>query len=189
MSPFSYRNMDLYNALDAQYIETNELGYNEYIDDIDDIVDEIAEHNARYINEEIDLQTNEYVIGAATYFPNTDAIVVASTVSVSTLLAYHIEDIQFYLAEYSCMYHRDMLLPEVHIIKIFINPDGVYTCILKTFWIKWIQRAWKKQYAKRKELLHARSNLLAQIYFEVHGSYPPMLQNIPSIHGLLRTIL
>jgi hypothetical protein len=163
-------------------------GNRDITDDIDDIVDEIAEHNALYENEENALQQGEYCIGAAMHFPHENEIVVSTTVSSQTLMAFDIEDIQFYLSEYSCISHRDNILPEVHIMKVHIKPDGLYSTILKTFWIKWIQRAWKTQFAKRCKILRLRSSLHAQRYFEMHGQYPHVLKNIPTIHGILAPI-
>jgi hypothetical protein len=184
MSPFqpTSNNSDHYG-------ESIELEpYHGNMDDIDDIVDEIAEHNALYENEENELQQGEYCIGAAMHFPHENEIVVSTTVSSQTLMAFDIEDIQFYLSEYSCISHRDNILPEVHIMQVRIKPDGLYSTILKTFWIKWIQRAWKKQYAKRQEILRLRSSIQVQRYFELYGQYPNMLKNIPGIYGLLSSI-
>jgi hypothetical protein len=138
-----------------------------------------------YENDDVDLQNKDYCIGAAIYFPHENTIVVSSTVSKQTFLCYPIEAIELYLAEYSCLLNRNMILPQVHIMQVHISEDQLYTVVLKTFWIKWIQRAWKKQFLRRSEIIQQRSSINSQRYFTLNGNYPYGLRILPTIKGIL----
>ena len=49
--------------------------------------------------------------------------------------------------------------PKIHILKLHIAEDDTYTVIIKTFWLKIIQRKWKKIYKERCELLRKYKTL------------------------------
>jgi hypothetical protein len=77
------------------------------------------------------------------------------------------------------------MLPCVHILQLDIKPDGEYCAIIKTFWLRIVQRAWKKQFSKRQTVIRSRGNIAAQRHFEITGTYPRELRNIPGLRGLL----
>jgi hypothetical protein len=60
-----------------------------------------------------------------------------------------------------------------------------FVAIKKTFWIKIIQRAWKKVYKQRQCILQKRCNVTALIYRERKGKWPKDCLNYPSLNGLL----
>jgi len=155
--------------------------YDETSDD-NDIVDEIA-----YSEEEfqyIDKQHNHYYIGSAIYYPQFNSIQLDTAVSLGTLFSYEIDDIALYLAEYSIS-NIMRTLPCVHILQLDIKPDGEYCAIIKTFWLKIVQRAWKKQFAKRQSIIRERGHIAAQRHFELTGTYPRDIRIIPGLRGLL----
>ena len=57
--------------------------------------------------------------------------------------------------------------------------------ILKTIWIKLIQRKWKKVFAERKRVLHERCGLKAIRFREVRGKWPDSCNHYPSLQGML----
>lgn len=57
--------------------------------------------------------------------------------------------------------------------------------ILKTFWIRIIQRTWKKIYMKRKQVIHERMNPKTLFQFQKTGKWPQSCSYLPSINGLL----
>jgi hypothetical protein len=147
-----------------------------------DIIDEIAESEEDFLDS--DKQTNHYYIGSAIYYPEYESIQLDTAVSPTTLFSYNLNDIQLYLAEYSiCNVMRT--LPHIHILQLDIKPDGEYCAIIKTFWLKMVQRAWKKQFAKRQTIIRSRGHITAQRHFGLTGTYPRDLRNIPGLRGLL----
>tara|TARA_Y100000816_G_C26049768_1_gene550316 strand:- start:464 stop:1006 length:543 start_codon:yes stop_codon:yes gene_type:complete len=74
-----------------------------------------------------------------------------------------------------------------HIVeKVFIN--GYRTCILKTCYIKIIQRAWKNVFKKRKEILIKRKNIKNLMYKEINGKWPENCFYLPSLKNMLKFI-
>ena len=58
-------------------------------------------------------------------------------------------------------------------------PSGETICILKTFWLRIIQRKWKKIYLKRKQLFH-------NVYLrQIHGKLTFKNVSLPSLRGML----
>jgi hypothetical protein len=162
-----------YNADDGPY-------FDQYT--YEDIIDEIAESEEDFLDlDKIHLQ---YYIGSAIYFPEYNSIQLDTTISPATLFSYNMNHIKLYLAEYSIC-HIMQNLPCIHILQLDIRPDGEYCAIIKTFWLKIIQRTWKKQFAKRRNIILSRGHIAAQRHFELTGTYPRELRNIPGLRGLL----
>jgi len=71
------------------------------------------------------------------------------------------------------------------IAECFYLPDGECISIIKTFWIKLIQRAWKKIYKKRQDILKNRCSIQSLKYREIHGKWPSYCLHYPSIKCML----
>ncbi len=148
----------------------------------EDAIDEIAEAEEEFLD--MEKHHMHYYIGSAIYYPEYGSIQLDTSISPATLFSYEIYDIRQYLAEYSvCNIMRG--LPYIHILQLDIKPDGEYCAIIKTFWLKIIQRAWKKRFAKRKTVILSRGYIAARQHFELTGTYPRELRNIPGLRGLL----
>jgi hypothetical protein len=63
--------------------------------------------------------------------------------------------------------------------------NGINVCILKTFWIRIIQRAWKKVFLKRKNICIKRMSYSSILYREMHGIWPKSCQIMPGLKSLL----
>ena len=57
--------------------------------------------------------------------------------------------------------------------------------VLKTFWIKLIQRTWKKNYAERKRVSNERCSVKSLRYREINGKWPTTCNYLPSFKGML----
>jgi hypothetical protein len=60
--------------------------------------------------------------------------------------------------------------------------------ILKTFWLRLIQRVWKKIYLERKNTLRKRSNPRSIFYRDIFGKWPADCLRYPSLKGMLRNL-
>jgi hypothetical protein len=71
---------------------------------------------------------------------------------------------------------------------MYLN-DNECVAILKTFWIKIIQRKWKNIYKERKEILKKRCTLNALRFKELYGTWPDYCFHYPSLRGMLSNLL
>ena len=81
--------------------------------------------------------------------------------------------------------------------SIFMNPpkkidviqlrilDGSYACIIKTHWIRMIQRHWKKIYREQRQVLNIRKRVSALFEIQTKGRYPMGARHYPTIRGML----
>ena len=71
------------------------------------------------------------------------------------------------------------------IAHCLLLPGGEQVCILKTCWIRLIQRTWKKIYKIRKEIILKRSNVNSLLYRQVNGKWPNNCKYLPPYKGML----
>jgi hypothetical protein len=174
--------------------------------DIDDICDEIDDMEEEY--EEIECENKKYYIGAykniITYSTedeeNKDSnsfisapeirdrstkenmLLFVSKVNVNTFFAYTNEVLSTYLYYNSCIIFEQK--PTIEIMQLIVAKDGItYTAVLKTYWIKIIQRTWKKIMEQRKQLQqNMKRNILSVLRtFE----YTNRIPQLPTIVGML----
>jgi hypothetical protein len=88
--------------------------------------------------------------------------------------------------------YRNIVLRENYIkpeIVECIVKDGCCIAIIKTFWIKIIQRAWRNILKKREDSLKYRQNLFAIRYKEINGKWPNQCYAVGGLQGLLSKLL
>tara|TARA_A100001015_G_C15003480_1_gene719612 strand:- start:1509 stop:1994 length:486 start_codon:yes stop_codon:yes gene_type:complete len=74
--------------------------------------------------------------------------------------------------------------PKLEIFKVKLNKKGIYKAILTTYWIRLIQKAWKKHYHNKMKIIKKNMNPNALRYRELHGCFR---ERIPSnlLKGLM----
>ena len=60
--------------------------------------------------------------------------------------------------------------------------------IIKTIWIKLIQRKWKKVYAERKTVIRLRMSYSSLKTREITGRWPQNCYYLPTLYGLLSNL-
>jgi len=123
----------------------------------------------------------KYYIGSSKYIKRENILLLTKKINIRTFLKYNSNDIQKYFYWYSGIYIAPN--PSIHIIKVDIQSDGVYTCILKTFWIKIIQRLWKKTYRNQQQYISSMKTL-QNIRMNELGKRPN-IGAYPSLRGML----
>ena len=68
---------------------------------------------------------------------------------------------------------------------LYLNGEEEFVSIIKTIWIRLIQRTWKKIYKLRKEILLNRCRITSLHYRERHGNWPTSCNYLPTISGML----
>ena len=80
---------------------------------------------------------------------------------------------------------KDYIKPEI--AECYLKK-GVLVAILKTFWLKIIQRKWKKICAERQTILQNRKSIYNIRYREIHGKWNSLCSYLPSIRGMLNDL-
>ena len=80
-----------------------------------------------------------------------------------------------------------MAIYQVHIAMVIDLPaPGLErVCILKTHWLRLIQRKWKKIFKQRLNVMKLRCNPKNQKYRNQHGFYPKSCNDLPVLKGML----
>ena len=71
------------------------------------------------------------------------------------------------------------------IAECIVLPSQHNIAIIKTIWIKLIQRRWKRLYAKRRQIIQKRCNVAALYNRELTGHWPQDCDYLPTIYGML----
>ena len=74
---------------------------------------------------------------------------------------------------------------QLHIAKVIYLSGSECVAILKTYWLKIIQRTWKKIYKKRCIVIALRKSPSSLFYRERHSKWPDNCLYLPSLQGLL----
>ena len=57
------------------------------------------------------------------------------------------------------------------IVQVVEGPNDYTSCIIKTTYIRQLQRRWKKMYAERQRVLKERKNPMEQVKRQISGKY------------------
>jgi hypothetical protein len=71
---------------------------------------------------------------------------------------------------------------------LYLNGEEELVSIIKTIWIRLIQRNWKKIYKIRKEVISKRSEVKSLLYREIHGNWPTSCNYLPTLSGMLSSL-
>jgi hypothetical protein len=193
---FHLMNMDTDSSIDENVsVSSNETDTDSeesivIIDEFD--IDEFDVDNLEQI-ERIDTEHlysekehGKYYIGIYKYMRNPKILLMATSISTEAFFQFEFRRVFRYLTCYSSMRILD---PKVEIMQLHILEDQTYSVVLKTHWLRLIQRHWKKAFAKRQLIIKTIKFGSALRYREIHGQFPYGLNHIPSIWGLMRDYL
>lgn len=183
------------NEREGQEESESEYDDDELYDLIDDVIIEDAAHLAsRPI-------LGKTYIGSYSFAP-TGRIEWWASVSSAVFFSYGWVELEYILADY----RRDILSslggsasPNlIQLVPIHIDNSNVYTnatlatiysrntnMVVKTYWLRIIQRTWKRVYKERIHIIRMRCTPRILKYREYHARYPVGLNRIPGIRGLL----
>ena len=77
---------------------------------------------------------------------------------------------------------------KIEIAECIYLPSYHCVAILKTFWLRLIQRIWKKIYNDRQTIIKLRSNIYSLRYREINGAWPDYCINYPTLKGMLSNL-
>jgi hypothetical protein len=140
----------------------------------DDQLDQIYKHDYSFLKYK---QNKKYYIGLVALIDSV--YLLANSVTPKSLFKYSHDDIVAYLYTYSILYVER---PKIDIFQLHIT-DSYYTVVIKTHWIRLIQRHWKKVYKTRTDTLKKRAlscNHFPQSVFNKYSN-----EELPGLHGIL----
>jgi len=147
--------------------------------DVDDDYDELYQEDSYHIYSE--KPHDHYYIGLAKR-TSSNYLIMVNSVSPSMFFRYPFQKIRDYLAKYSIVRVENA---KIHIMKLCILEDETYSVVLKTHWIRLIQRHWKKVFKQRMQISKERRSLKNMCFKELHGRHKNGLNYIPSINGMM----
>jgi hypothetical protein len=132
--------------------------YTEY--DTDEETDDDDSNRLTHISDLQDLYSNEYARLITRHFPH------------KTIRNYH-----------NIISQPNYIKPEI--AECFELPTGEYISIIKTMWIKFIQRKWKTVYAARQHIIKCRGCPSSLSTRQLTGKWPKNCLYLPGLKGML----
>ena len=163
---------------DNESIESMESD-TEYDSETEEMIERIYFHEQDFLDSE--KVNKHYYIGNNKISNDKQYILYANAVTSTIFFRFNINHIQSYLLDYSIFITK----PNIDIMQLFILDDHTYTVVIKTHWLRIIQRHWKKIYSQRKYCLNKRKQIRTLMYFERNGRYPYDCDCMPGLYGML----
>jgi hypothetical protein len=189
MNPF--RNIEIADDDDDEHVlfdsdpeSDSDMEFDNYDSDAEDVFYDDQQHL------DSDKENDTYYIGMCSYMRYRKIYMMTNTVSTKTFAKYPIDRIQKYLYSYSVIKPlRINNETRVEIMKTHILEDDSLSVVLKTHWIRLIQRCWKKVFKQRCEIIRKRCNPATLLLARQNGKYPYGLNRIPGIRGMLNSLI
>ena len=163
---------------DAESIESMESD-TEYDSETEEMIDRIYFHEEDFLDSE--KENKHYYIGNSRVSQDKLYILYANAVTPTTFFRFDINHVKSYLHDYSIFATNS----NIDIMKLFILDDHTYTVVIKTYWLRIIQRHWKKIYSQRKYCISRRRQIKTMMYVERNGMYPYDCYSMPGLQGML----
>ena len=142
-------------------------------------VEDILDEEEIYLDEEN--MDGSYYIGFPCLMRDPHEWILQTPIRAKTFFKYDIDIVHRYLTQYSVVRMRR---PIIHIMKLDISSSGSYNVILKTFWLRIVQRTWKRIYKERTNVIKHRCNphvILGRYVTGTWGKYAMF----PALRGMI----
>jgi len=155
--------------------------------DSDDEQQHICEDEELYENQQ--KINGQYYLGVYSDYSyratKSNDLLLANSLSMLSFYKYPEKSTMNYMINYSIFRTVSCTM---EIMKLDIVNDGtydVYSVILKTYWLRMVQRHWKAICRCRKYITKERQRIQHRHLYEVCGKYPYPLNVMPSIRGMM----
>jgi hypothetical protein len=81
---------------------------------------------------------------------------------------------------------QNYIKPEIGTYIMLPTQEAV--AILKTFWLRIIQRKWKKVFQERKNMIRNRLGLYSLYMRQITGNWPKEFEKLPCLTGMLKEL-
>jgi len=148
-------------------------------DEINNEVNLLYQHEYLFLDNE--KKDKKYYIGSYTIIKSNKDVksvdpydmILTCSISPSSFFKFPLNIIEKYLYDFSIVYHNHYgIKRNVEILQLHINEkDSTYNVVVKTYWLKVIQKWWKKIWIKRKAIHLHKMKISSMRYFEVYGNW------------------
>jgi hypothetical protein len=146
----------------------------------DEEIDEIYNEDLEFISK--DKQDKKYYIGISALSIER-IILLINSVSAKIYFKHKHDAILKYLIEYSISYIAN---PKIHIMQLDIDSIGLfYKVVIKTHWIRLIQRTWRNVLKERKRVIQIRTKISSIMNYQIYGKHPSGATHYPTLRGML----
>jgi hypothetical protein len=180
------------NANNDNHQYNNEIFMENYNENDNDIIDDI-ENDENVDDDQLQIVNHKTYIGMPIY--ESLGILLGSRIMPSTYFKYENQHICEYLTEASCSEnvsqrsYPDIMQLEIETITTASGLQcDIYKVIIKTHWLKIVQRRWKKVMEKRMMTIRGRGSHMNRRFMEITGTHLPALANLPGLRGCLNDL-
>ena len=82
--------------------------------------------------------------------------------------------------------NSNYIKPEIG--EYIVLPTQEAVAILKTFWLRILQRKWKNVFKERLNIMKMRSNPICVYARQITGKWPPYCSHLPGLSGMLNPL-
>jgi len=158
------------------------IEYDQYSDSSNDdnIINEIFRKEQLYLDSE--KQNGCYYIGLHKYIKYDKLLLLLNSISIKSFYKFSYIHVLKYLYYYSIV---RLYQPNIEIMKLSILDDGTYSVVLKTHWLRLVQKHWRKTFKNRKEMMKKQMRVGSILYREIYGRFPHEINKLPRLNGLM----
>ena len=156
--------------------ENESDSYYDSDDDIDIITSEIPYDDQDKIH-------GEYYIGIPLLTVHDGLYLLNGSISKKSFFEFEFDRILEYTQQHSVFINPPN--SKIEILQLHIHSNSVYEVIIKTHWIRIIQRRWRCIYAERMRKIRQRASIQNQTYFSLNGQYMYGSRVLPVMRGML----
>ena len=164
--------------------------YEDDDDDINDNFSTIYQEDEDHIDS--DKQDNSYYIGLC-FREKKSKEPILLNISISNKLFFKyqnhiINEFLSYFHTHDNLYNSDQIridIMKTNFLKTTPENFTIYAVVLKTFWLRLVQRTWKKVYKQKMQIVNKRGNIFNLRHREIFGKYPSGLNYLPGLHGMM----
>lgn len=115
-------------------------------------------------------------------------LLLETSISPQTLFKYKFAHIQEYLDNGSTTVDSEYKYKPINIeiLQLYIAEDFTYNVVVKTFWLRIVQRTWKRLFQQRKKIIQIRKCVTSQEHFRLRGKYPLSASYLPQYSGIIK---
>ena len=147
----------------------------------EDIFEEIAEYEDSFPYS--DCENKKYYIG--TYMNIDNELILTMRIRSTTFYKYPQELLVPYMF-YACEIPMNecRLSVRTQILQVIIQPDDTYSVVVKTFWLRIIQRTWRRIFKQRKLYILCLKKLQTT-FTPIYRKCMNTLETYPGLRGML----
>jgi len=147
--------------------------------ELDVMVENIFDREERFLD--ADKVDGCYYVGLPCLMKSPREWILQIAIQPKTMLSNKMNDVMRYLIDYSVTRIRS---PIMHIMKLDISNTGAYNVVLKTHWLRLVQRTWKRVFKERKQFIGYCKNPRSILHRQTHGQWENN-RKFPGVKGML----